>query len=300
MSLISPTPYHEANFAQMGVTDLWQKYEDRLDWGKGQCLAILDDGCDLADPAWQVTMPWGSKVVATWNSIDQNEDCHPMPPGYHGTSVGYPSSQNVPGSQGVAYNNFVAHVRCVTIVHLRQDESATMAAGLRWVREHHEELNITAVNLSPLDDEQHQDPVPTSVDAELRALRELNIWVSAPAGNHNYTDGISWPACQPDCFAIGATMPGKHEVHLDRWSNIDLLAAADATSSSNAHCAAGAQVLREAIEQTGYAWQAEGETLPDAMLAIFQKTGIPIHDAETGINFKELNLLAAVNHIFDA
>jgi len=271
-------PHHALNFEQMRVTDVWQKYDGVLTWGKGQCLAILDDGCDLSAPAWQVTMPWGKKVIAAWNSIDGNEDCRPVPPGYHGTTVGNPSSLNLDGVRGVAYCNFVAHVRCVTVVHLRQDESRTMAAGLRWVRENHERLRITAVNLSPLDDERHQEPMPTAIDAELRALRQLGIWASAPAGNHHYTDGISWPACQPDCFAIGATVPGRHEAHLDRYSNIDLLAAADATSSSNAHAAAAAQILREAFEKTGYRWQGEGETLADAILSIFRDTGVPIHD----------------------
>lgn len=294
-------PQDEESFRQMRVTDTWRRYHGVLTWGKGQCLAILDDGCVLDDPAWQAVMPWGPKVVATWNSMDGNADCRPVPPGYHGTSVGYPSSLNLNGVRGVAYNNSVAQVRCVTVVHLHQEgtrslaeEAQTMAAGLRWVRERARKLGITAVNLSPLDDEQHRTPMPTVVDAELRALRRLGIWVSAPAGNHHYTDGISWPACQPDCFGIGATVPGRHEPHLDRYSNTDLLVAAAATSSSNAYAAASAQILREAIEKAGYRWQDKGETQPDAMMAIFQETGVPIHDPATGLDFRELDLLSAV------
>jgi hypothetical protein len=298
-------PHNEETFRQMRVTDTWQKYDGSLSWGKGQCLAILDDGCKLDDPAWQAVMPWGPKVIATWNSMDGNADCRPVPPGYRGPSVGHPSSLNLNGVRGVAYNNCVAQVRCVTVVHLHREgarpigeEARTMADGLRWVRENMERLNITAVNLSPLDDERHQEPMPTVVDAELRALRELGIWVSAPAGNHHYTDGISWPACQPDCFGIGATMSGKREVYLDRYANIDLLVSAAATSSSNAYAAACSQILREAIVKAGYRWQGEGATLPEAMLAIFQETGVPIHDPATGLDFRELDLLAAVDSVF--
>ena len=294
----SGEPHNAVSFAQIRVLDTWKKYADRLTWGKGQGLAILDDGCDLTAPQWQVEMPWGPKVIATWNSIDGNEDCSPVPPGYHGTTVGNPSSLNLNGVLGVAYNNFVAHVRCVTVVHLREDESATMAAGLRWVRENHERLRITAVNLSPVDDERRQEPVPTVVDAELRELRRLGVWVSAPAGNHHFTDGISWPACQPDCVGIGATTPGAHEVHLDRYANVDLLAPATATSSSNAYSAACAQILREAIEKAEYPWEADGENLADAMLALFQRTGVPVHDPETGLDFREVDLLAAVDRVF--
>ena len=73
---------------------------------------------------------------------------------------------------------------------------------------------------------------------------------------------------------------------------------AAATSSSNAYVAGCAQILREAIEKAGYRWQDDGKTLPDAMMAIFQKTGVPIHDEATGLDFRELNLLAAVDHVF--
>ncbi|MFH1009545.1 MAG: hypothetical protein V1800_18885 [Candidatus Latescibacterota bacterium] len=290
-------PYSPENFAQIRVTDTWRKYDGFLTWGKGQCLALLDDGCDLTVPEWRTERPWGKKVLATYNSIDGNDDPTPVPPGYHGTSVGYPSSLDHEGVRGVAYNNFVAQVRCVTVVHLTQDESATMAAALQWVADHHQAYHITSVNLSPLDDQRHSVPVPTVMDEKLLALRRLGIWVSGPCGNHDYTDGISWPACQPHCFAIGATRPGQHAVHLDRFSNTDLLVAAAATSSSNAYAAACAMTLREAIEKSGYSWPKDGETLPDAMMAIFQRTGGAIHDPGTGLDFRELDLLAAVDHV---
>lgn len=91
---------------------------------------------------------------------------------------------------------------------------------------------------------------------------------------------------------------GRSEAHLDRAANVDLLVAAEATSSSNAYAAAGAQILREAIEAASYRWQEDGETLADAMLAIFRKTGVPIPDPATGTEFRELDLLAAVDAVF--
>lgn len=293
-------PYRAADFRQMRVTDTWRKYDGKLAWGKGQCLALLDDGCKLSVPQWQVEMPWGKKVIATYDSIDGDDDPTPVPPGYHGTTVGYPSSLNHNGVLGVAYNNFVAQVRCVSVVHLRKDESQTMAAGLQWVIDNHQKHNITAVNLSPLDDQRHQKPVPTAIDEKLKALRDLGIWVSAPCGNHHYTDGISWPACQPHCFAIGATKPGRHEVHLDRFSNTDLLVCAPATSSSNAYVAASSMILREAIEKSGFRWQDLGANMADAMMAIFKRTGVEIDDPKTGVTFRELDLLAAVDYVLEA
>jgi hypothetical protein len=282
----------------MRVTDTWSKYGNRLTWGKGQCLAILDDGCELTVPEWQVQLKWGPKVIATYDSIDRDEDPSPVPPGYHGTSVGYPSSLHYGGKLGVAFNNFVAHIRGVTVVHLRQDESETMAAGLQWVIDHHEDYNITTVNLSPVDDQRHPEPVPTAIDEKLETLRDLGIWVSAPCGNHDYIDGISWPAAQPLCFAIGATRPGKHEVFLDRFANTDLLVSAAATSSSNAQAAGSSMILREAIEKSGFPWRTMGKNMADALMNLFKETGREIHDPQTGLVFRELDLLAAVDHVF--
>ena len=70
--------YDSANFEQIRVLDTWRRYADRLTWGRGQCLAILDDGCDLSAPQWQVEMPWGRKVIATYNSVDDNADPTPV------------------------------------------------------------------------------------------------------------------------------------------------------------------------------------------------------------------------------
>lgn len=293
-------PYNEQTFSQNKIIETWIKYEGMLDWGKGQCLAILDDGCDLSVPEWQVKLPWGNKVIASYNSIDDNADPTPVPPGYHGTSVGYPSSLHYNGVLGVAYNNYVAHVRCASIVHLSEDESDSIAAALQWVIDSHQTYGITAVNLSVLDDQMHAKPVETSIDAKLRRLRELGIWVSAPCGNHGYTEGISWPACQPDCFAIGALNPKTGTVHLDRHQKTDLLVSATATSSSNAYIAACAMILREAVEKQQFTWSSWGDTLPAALIAIFQHTGQAIHDSESGHTFKSLNLLAAVDHIFSS
>lgn len=295
---VNSLAHNQVSFAQMGVLDAWQAYAKELTWGKGQCLAILDDGCDLDQPAWQAKLPWGPKVIATWNSIEGNENCMHVPPGYHGTTVGIPSSVYLDDVRGVAYHNHIAQVRCVSVVHLRKDESGTMADGLKWVAEHHQKYNITAVNLSPLDDQQHQTPMPTVIDEQLAHLQELGIWVSAPAGNHHYTEGISWPACQPGCFAIGATIPGQLKVHLDRYSNIDLLAPATATSSSNAYTAGCAQILREAIDKTHYPWQSIAQTLPQAMCKLFQETGLPIHDELTGLSFKQIDIKAALDKVF--
>lgn len=303
MPAVRGEPFHPVEFAQMRVTEAWLKYGDALSWGRGQTLAILDDGCDLSVPEWNESLPWGApKVAAGWNSVDGNDDPSLVPPGYHGTSTGYPSSLCFRGRLGVAFHDQVIHVRGVTVVHLPgiRTEADSVARGLQWIIDHREAYGITAVNLSPVDDKSHAAPVATAVDAKLAALRELGVWVSAPCGNAGFTDGVCWPACQPGTFAVGAAKPGEDAAHLNRSARTDILSPAAATTSSNAHMAGCAMVLREAILLRGSRWKADGPTLPDAMMAIFKATGAPVRDAETGLTFPRVDLLAALDRVLSA
>ena len=136
-----------------------------------------------------------------------------------------------------------------------------------------------AAALEAADEIHFPDPAQATAGIHFaKVMRELGVWVSAPAGNHKFTKGISWPACQPNCFAVGAVRPGKDEVYLDRSAKIDLVVPAAATSSSNAILCGSVLLLREAIEKAGYDWKKDGATLPDAMMAIFQRTGVPVRD----------------------
>lgn len=293
------TPYNKEHFESVGVLKVWEKYDGVLSWGEGQTVAIVDDGCDLTVPEWQTVHSWGPKVRASWNVFEQNDDPTPVPPGYHGTSVGYPSSLCYNGLCGVAYNNQVAHVRACTIVHLPriEGEDITLARALNWVIEHAEQYNITAVNLSALDDREHTSPISTVLDAPLSRLREMNIWASAPCGNNQHINGISWPACQENCFAIGSVKDGA--VYNDRFSNTDLLVNADYTSSSNAYAVGCYMIWREAVTKTEFCWQSYGETMPEAAMTMFKLTGRDYKDDRTGCSFKALDLEKVIDFIME-
>lgn len=293
------TPYNEAHFKAIGVTEVWEKYDGILTFGEGQVLAIVDDGCDLSVPEWQTEHPWGKKVKVSYNVYEENDDPTPVPPGYHGTSVGYPSSLCYNGLCGVAFRNQTAQIRSCTIVHLPkiEGEDVTLAKALDWVADNAEKYNITAVNLSALDDMSHTEPYPTVLDAALERLRKMNIWVSAPCGNKQHTDGISWPACQENCYAIGSVHEGR--VYNDRYSNTDLLVHAAFTSSSNAYAAACYMIWREAIEKANYNWQKHGKTMPEAAMEMFKLTGQDFFDEATGLSFKALDLKRVIDLIME-
>ena len=130
-----------------------------------------------------------------------------------------------------------------------------------------------------------------------RRRRAHDIWVSAPAGNHKFTKGISWPASQPNCFAIGAVIPGKDVVTLDRHAKVELLVPARATSSSNAIACGAAMILREAIEKSGYHWKSDGPNMAQAMMTLFQKTGKRVDDPPGTQTYSRLDLQAALAHV---
>lgn len=293
-------PAQPVPFKHAGVVAAWKAYAGRLSFGKGQTLALVDDGCTLSRPEWQMSDDGRPKVLVTHDSVDGDDDPSHEGKGYHGTTVGIPSSVNHGGKWGVAYRNQLAIIRALECCHCNVSDDKTVARALQWVIEHHKKYRITTVNLAPVDDLEHAKPVPGQIEGKLKKLRALGIWVSAPAGNHKFTKGISWPACQAGCFAIGAVRPGKDEVFLDRHAKVDLVVPAGATSSSNAITCGAVMVLREAIEKANYNWKTHGETLPDAMLAILQETGVAVKDSPSGNTFRRLDLKAALDFVFAA
>ena len=292
---VQPIPFQHA-----GVIQAWNKYQGQLTFGRGQTLALVDDGCDLSMPEWLATVDGVPKVRVTHDSVDGDTDPRHEGKGYHGSTIGIPSSLNYDGKWGVAYRNQVAIIRALECCHCNVRDAKTVAAGLQWIIDNHRQHQITTVNLAPVDDEAHDRPVATEIDEKLTRLRQLGIWVSAPTGNHGFTQGISWPACQPDCIAIGAVRPGTDEVRLDRHRKVDLVVPAAATSSSNAIACGGAMLLREAIRAADYKWQQDGPNLPAAILAIMQKTGVTVDDPPTERSYQRLDLAAALDHVFAA
>ncbi|MCX7421462.1 MAG: hypothetical protein NT013_18220, partial [Planctomycetia bacterium] len=233
-SVIAGEPVEPVSFGHARVTDAWKAYADQLTFGRGQTLVLVDDGCKLSMPEWSTPVDGQPKVLVSYDSVDGDNDPKHEGRGYHGSTIGVPSSLNYQGKWGVAYNNQVAVIRGLECCHCKVADSKTLAAGLQWVIDHHAQYHITTVNLAPVDDLAHDKPVATEIDDKLAELRKLGIWVSAPTGNHGFTNGISWPSCQPNCFAIGAVSPGKDVVTQDRHDKVDLLVPAAATSSSNA------------------------------------------------------------------
>lgn len=296
--LFGGEPVEPVAFRHAGIIRSWEAYHDTLTFGEGQTLALVDDGCKLSMPEWSTPVLGTPKVLVSHDSVDGDDNPKHEGRGYHGSTIGVPSSLNYMGKWGVAHNNQVAIIRGLECCHCHVVDSKTLAAALQWIVDNHKKYRITTVNLAPVDDLAHAKPVMTEIDEKLTELRKLGIWVSAPTGNHGFTDGISWPSCQPNCFAIGAVQPGEDRVTQDRHAKVDLVVPASATSSSNAIVCGGVMLLREAIQKADYDWSSDGNNLPEAMLKILQSTGKPVTDESTQLTFRRLDLKAALDHVF--
>ena len=303
--LLAGEPVEPTSFVHAGIVEAWRAYADRLSFGRGQTLALVDDGCKLDMPEWSTPVDGIPKVRVSYDSVSDDDDPRHEGRGYHGSTIGIPSSLNHQGRWGVAYQNQVAVIRALECCHCHVSDSVSLAKGLEWIVRHHKRYAITTVNLAPVDDLAHSEPVPTGIDAPLKRLRELGLWVSAPTGNHDFRDGISWPACQPHCFAIGAVKPVSpapapeaEVIYLDRHRKVDLVVPAAATSSSNALACGAAMLLREAISLRKFDWKPVGATLPEAILAIFQKTGHAAHDPGSNLTFRRLDVKRALDFVW--
>ncbi|OYW19648.1 MAG: hypothetical protein B7Z55_08480, partial [Planctomycetales bacterium 12-60-4] len=164
-TLLAAEPVDPITFRQAGVIAVWEAYGDRLTFGKGQTLALLDDGCKLAMPEWSMSDGDVPKVRVSYDSVDGDDNPQHEGRGYHGSTIGVPSSLNYQGKRGVAFNNQVAVVRALECCHCKIADSVSLAAGLQWVIDHHVEHHITAINLAPVDDLEHAAPVDTEIDA---------------------------------------------------------------------------------------------------------------------------------------
>lgn len=61
-------------FKHARVIDAWEVYRDKITFGKGQTLALLDDGCKLSMPEWSQSDGEVPKVLVSYDSVDGDDD----------------------------------------------------------------------------------------------------------------------------------------------------------------------------------------------------------------------------------
>ena len=99
-------PAQPVPFQQAGILATWTKYKTVLSFGKNQTLALVDDGCDLSRPEWaEDADSMYPKVLITHDSVDGDDDPKHEGRGYHGSTIGIPSSVNQGNKRGTNNRN---------------------------------------------------------------------------------------------------------------------------------------------------------------------------------------------------
>ena len=174
------------------ATDAWKAGVD----GSGVGVAVLDTGIqgDLAD--------FGGRVIA---SAVVNPGATTAGDRYgHGTHVAGLVAGDAPGHRGVAPG---ANLVSVKVSDDHGDVSlADVIAGLQFVADHRDQLNIRVVNLS-LNSTDAEPAATDPLDAAVEALWFDGVVVVGAAGNRGAAaDAVSYaPANDPFAIAVGAT-----------------------------------------------------------------------------------------------
>ncbi len=176
----------------IGSTDAWKAGVD----GSGVGVAVLDTGIqgDLAD--------FGGRVIA---SAVVNPGAATAGDRYgHGTHVAGLIAGDAPGHRGVAP---AADLISVKVSDDHGDVSlADVIAGLQFVADHRDQLNIRVVNLS-LNSTDAEPAATDPLDAAVEALWFDGVVVVGAAGNRGAAaDAVDYaPANDPYAIAVGAT-----------------------------------------------------------------------------------------------
>jgi hypothetical protein len=95
---VAGEPAQPEEFRRAGIAEAWEAYTGLLTFGRGQVLALVDDGYKLSMPEWKAKIGGACKVLVTHDAVDGDSDPKHEGRGYHGSTIGIPSSVNTAGS----------------------------------------------------------------------------------------------------------------------------------------------------------------------------------------------------------
>jgi hypothetical protein len=301
--------------------------------GQGETVAILDTGIDYNDPALGGGFGPGHRVVAGYDFV--NNDANPMDDNGHGTNIAGIIGSSDPNMIGIDPNvNFVA---LKVLDANNTGSWSNIDSALQWVISHQAQYNIVAVNLSLGSGNYTTNPYSLLEGdfSTLKSMGVFTA-VASGNGFYTYNSqpGLAYPATSPNVVSVGATWTDNfgsvtfssgatdYTTTTDqilsltqRDSQLSILAPGawitstglnnrpltlGGTSMAAAVVTGSAVLLHQAYDSAGRGSIAT----QDNLLALMQSTGVNIVDTTqnanvtgTGLTFKRLNLLAAMNAV---
>jgi hypothetical protein len=301
--------------------------------GAGYAVAILDTGIDYDDPDLGGGFGPGYRVEAGWNFVANNDN--PMDDNGHGTNIAGIIGSSNPADPGIDPD--VNFIDLKVLNAQNTGTWSNIDQGLQWVIAHKTQYNIVAVNLSIGSGNYSSDSfnlLETDL-ANLDAMGVFTAVAAGNGYAPGSLPGLAYPAVDPDVVSVGATWAGSFAAETwasgatdyaptvdqivsssQRDSALDLLAPGawitsdglnntpltlGGTSMATAVVSGAAVLLHQADDMTGHGASATQANL----LALMQSTGVSIVDTDngtdnvphTGLTFKRLNLLAAVEQV---
>ncbi len=288
--------------------------------GTGSAVAVIDTGVNYNNAALGGGLGAGHKVIAGFDFANNTPD--PMPTAMdHGTSVAGLIASSDPAHLGVAPGADIVALRVFD--NNNASDYTRVANALQWVIDHHDQFNITAVNLSLSDGGNYAQNwfasdggVGEQITGLIGKLDTLNIPVMTAAGNSfNGQQGEGFTGIISDTISVTSTDANDHLVSnaqrlgsgLGGGSATDIAAPGDsvlAPSGSNGFASvtgtsfstpivSGAVVLLQEVYKSRFSQLPTVEQL-DGWLKAGADT---ITDSVTGITIGRLNIPRSIGLI---
>lgn len=202
-----PTVGNAGIDALIGATLTRQKYG--VD-GSGLTAAVIDTGVNYNHEAFGGGLGAGHTVVGGYDFGDRDND--PDATGWdHGTAVAGLIASRDPSAQGIAPGASIAALRVFNSAN--KGDYNWIAGSLQWVIDHHDEFNISVVNLSLSDSRNYATDwfsedtgMGQRISGLITQLRALDIPVVSAAGNSfNGQEGMGFTAILPQTISVTAT-----------------------------------------------------------------------------------------------
>ncbi|MCA9124985.1 MAG: carboxypeptidase regulatory-like domain-containing protein [Planctomycetales bacterium] len=182
--------------------------------GRGLAVVVIDTGLDLDHPFFGSDQDGdgvSDRIVFQYDFADDDDDASDIVG--HGSNVTSIIASSDPLHQGVAPGVDIIHLKIFSNDGYGQFADAERA--LQWVIQNAEAFHVAAVNLS-FGDLGNWDEASRrfGIGDELAALAAMDVIVVASAGNsyatYSGTQGVAYPAADPNTIAVGAVWDGDH------------------------------------------------------------------------------------------